>query len=57
MIKSAVFGFIITSVPAYFGYFVKGGSVEVAKASTTAVVQSSIVILAINYLLTQLLLL
>lgn len=57
MIKSVVFGFIITSVPAYFGYFVKGGSVEVAKASTKSVVQSSIVILAINYLLTQLLLL
>ena len=56
MIKSLVFGFIITSVPAYFGYYVKGGSVEVAKSSTQAVVQSSIAILIINYLLTQLLL-
>ena len=57
MIKSVVFGFIITSVPAFYGYYVKGGSVEVAKASTTSVVHSSIVILIINYLLTQLLLL
>lgn len=57
MIKSVVFGFVITSVPAYFGYYVKGGSVHVAKASTQAVVQSSIVILVLNYLLTQLLLL
>lgn len=57
MIKSAVFAFVITSVPAFFGYNVQGGSVQVAKASTKSVVQSSIVILALNYLLTQLLLL
>lgn len=57
MIKSVVFGFIITAVPAFYGYYVKGGSVEVAKASTTAVVHSSVVILILNYLLTQLLLL
>jgi phospholipid/cholesterol/gamma-HCH transport system permease protein len=57
MIKSVFFGFIITSVPAFFGYNVKGGSVEVARSSTQSVVQSSIVILIINYLLTQLLLL
>ncbi len=56
MIKSLVFGFITTSVPAFFGYYVKGGSVEVAKSSTQAVVQSSIVILVLNYFITQLLL-
>lgn len=56
MIKSLVFAFITTSIPAYFGYYVKGGSVEVAKSSTQAVVQSSIAILVINYFLTQLLL-
>lgn len=57
MIKSLVFGFIITSIPAYYGYFVKGGSVQVARSSTQSVVQSSIVILVVNYILTQLLLL
>jgi phospholipid/cholesterol/gamma-HCH transport system permease protein len=57
MIKTVVFAFIITSVPAYFGYFVEGGSVKVGKASTIAVVYSSIVILILNYIITQLLLL
>jgi phospholipid/cholesterol/gamma-HCH transport system permease protein len=56
MIKTVVFAFVLTSIPAYFGYYTSGGSVEVGKSSTTAVVVSSIVILILNYLLTQLLL-
>ena len=55
MIKSQVFAFIITSVPAYFGYTVEGGSVNVGKASTDAVVSSSVLILFSDVFLTQLL--
>ncbi|RZJ75618.1 MAG: ABC transporter permease [Flavobacterium sp.] len=54
--KAFVFGFIITSVPAYEGFYVKGGALEVAQASTRAVVVSCISILACDYLITQLLL-
>jgi phospholipid/cholesterol/gamma-HCH transport system permease protein len=56
MIKTVVFAFIITSVPAYHGYYTNGGSLEVGSSSTKAVVYSSIAILIMNYVLTQLLL-
>jgi phospholipid/cholesterol/gamma-HCH transport system permease protein len=56
LIKTAVFAFIITSIPAYYGYSVKGGALEVGVASTRGVVTSSIVILIANYVITQLLL-
>ena len=55
IIKSIVFAFIIASVSAYYGYTVEGGSVEVGKASTAAVVNSSIIILFTDVFLTQLL--
>ncbi|GAB7089155.1 MlaE family ABC transporter permease [Marinifilum fragile] len=56
LIKTAVFAFIITAVPSYYGYYVKGGALEVGKASTKAVVNSSILILLSNVILTQILL-
>lgn len=56
MIKTVFFAFIITSIPAYFGYTVKGGALGVGKASTQGVVASSIVILIVNYLITQVIL-
>ncbi len=56
LVKAFVFGFIITSVPAYEGFYVKGGALEVAQASTRAVVVSCISILACDYLVTQLML-
>ncbi len=56
LIKTVVFAFIITAIPSYYGYYVKGGSLEVGKASTKAVVNSSILILLANVILTQLLL-
>ena len=56
MIKTEVFAFIITSVAAFRGYTVKGGSVEVGQASTNAVVQSNILIIIFDLLLTQMLL-
>ncbi len=55
IIKSVVFAFIIASVSSYCGYSVEGGSVEVGKASTAAVVNSSIIILFTDVFLTQLL--
>lgn len=55
IIKSEVFAFVITSVASYCGYSVEGGSVEVGKASTTAVVASSVLILFSDVFLTNLL--
>lgn len=55
IIKSTIFAFIIASVSSYCGYSVEGGSVEVGKASTAAVVNSSIFILFADVFLTQLL--
>lgn len=55
IIKSSVFAFIIASVSAFFGYTVTGGSVEVGKASTAAVVNSSVLILFSDVFLTRLL--
>lgn len=56
LIKTVVFAFIITSVSAFQGYYVSGGSLEVGQASTKAVVYSSVLILLFNVILTQLLL-
>ena len=56
IIKTVVFAYIISSVAAYYGYYVKGGSLEVGKASTNAVVSSSILILLADVILTKLLL-
>lgn len=56
IIKGVVFAFIIASVASHYGYSVKGGALEVGKASTDAVVNSSIIILLFNVMLTQLLL-
>lgn len=56
LIKSLFFSFIITSVASYYGYYVKGGSLDVGKASTNAVVASSILILLADVILTKLLL-
>jgi phospholipid/cholesterol/gamma-HCH transport system permease protein len=56
LIKAAIFGFLITSVSAYRGYYAYGGALQVGKMSTRAVVDSSIIVLIFNYILTQLLL-
>ena len=55
ILKGLVFAFIIASVSSFFGYTVEGGSVEVGKASTNAVVSSSVLILFSDVFLTQLL--
>ena len=55
IIKAVVYAFIITTISAYKGYTVEGGSVEVGKASTSAVVTSSIFILFSDIFLTNML--
>jgi phospholipid/cholesterol/gamma-HCH transport system permease protein len=56
LIKTVVFAFIITSVSGYFGFYTKGGALEVGESSTRAVVVSSVSIIIFNLLLTNLLL-
>jgi phospholipid/cholesterol/gamma-HCH transport system permease protein len=56
LIKTVVFAFLITSISSYFGYYAQGGALEVGSSSTKAVVYSSIFVLVLNYLLTQVLL-
>ncbi len=56
LIKSVVFAFIIASVASFYGYYVKGGALDVGKASTNGVVASSILILLFDVILTKLLL-
>ncbi len=54
--KAYTFAFIISSIPAFYGYNVKGGALEIGRASTTAVVSSCILILFADYLLAAILL-
>jgi len=56
LIKTVIFAFLIATVPSYHGYYVKGGSLEVGKASTQSVVWTIVVIVIANYFLTQMLL-
>ena len=52
-IKTAFFSFILATIPSYHGYFMKGGALEVGKASTISFVWTSVTIIIINYLITQ----
>jgi phospholipid/cholesterol/gamma-HCH transport system permease protein len=54
--KSYVFSFILSSIPAFYGYHVQGGALEIGKASTKAVVVSCVLILFADYILSALLL-
>lgn len=55
-IKTFVFAFILATVPSWQGYFMKGGALEVGKASTNSFVWTSVLIILSNYIITQLLL-
>mgnify|MGYP001379180475 FL=1 len=55
-VKTAFFAFILATIPSYHGYFLKGGALEVGKASTTSFVWTSVLIIVTNYIITQLLL-
>ena len=56
LINTVFFAIIIASVSSYFGYYTKGGALDVGRSSTRAVVFSSIIILIFNFILTDLLL-
>lgn len=55
-IKTAIFAFLLATIPAYHGYFMRGGALQVGKAATTSFVWTSVVIIITNYIVTQLLL-
>ncbi|WP_136668846.1 ABC transporter permease [Flavobacterium sp. H122] len=55
-IKTFVFAFLLATIPSFHGYYMKGGALEVGKASTVSFVWTSVVIILCNYILTQLLL-
>jgi phospholipid/cholesterol/gamma-HCH transport system permease protein len=55
-IKTIVFAMILATIPSFHGYYMKGGALEVGKASTVSFVWTSVVIILVNYILTQLLL-
>lgn len=51
LVKSVVFGFLVTSIACYQGYYVQGGTLEIGKASTNAVVLGSILIVLFDYII------
>ncbi|MCR9172040.1 MAG: ABC transporter permease [bacterium] len=55
--KGVVFAFLIVSIASWYGYYSKGGAVDVGKSATRAVVTASVAILIANFLLTQMILL
>lgn len=56
IVKSMIYGFVIATMSSYYGYYTKGGALEVGQASTNAVVRSSVVILFLDIFLTKLML-
>ncbi|MFI2741982.1 MlaE family ABC transporter permease [Zhouia sp. PK063] len=54
--KTFVFALILATIPSFYGFYMKGGALEVGKASTTSFVWTSVVIIISNYLLTQIML-
>lgn len=55
-VKTFIFAIILATIPSYHGYYMKGGALEVGKAATVAFVWTSVVIIVLNYFITQLLL-
>lgn len=54
IMKTIFFAFLIATISAYYGYYAKGGSLDVGKASTNAVVVTSILILISDLIITDL---
>ena len=55
-IKTIIFAMLLATIPSFHGYYMKGGALEVGKASTVSFVWTSVCIITSNYILTQLLL-
>ena len=56
LVKSVTFGFIISSIASYQGYYISGGALEVGEASTKTVVYSCVTVLLADYVLAQIML-
>ena len=55
-IKTFLFALLLATIPSFHGFYMKGGALEVGKASTVAFVWTSVMIILVNYITTQLLL-
>jgi phospholipid/cholesterol/gamma-HCH transport system permease protein len=55
-LKTFIFGMFLATIPSFHGFYMKGGALEVGKASTVSFVWTSVTIILMNYILTQLLL-
>ena len=55
-VKTLIFAMILATIPSYHGYYIKGGALEVGKAATISFVWTSVVIIVLNYFITQMLL-
>lgn len=55
-VKTLIFAMLLATIPSFHGYYMKGGALEVGKASTISFVWTSVTIILFNYILTQLLL-
>jgi phospholipid/cholesterol/gamma-HCH transport system permease protein len=55
-IKTFIFALLLATIPSFHGFYMKGGALEVGKASTVSFVWTSVTIILVNYILTQLLL-
>lgn len=56
LIKTTVFAILLATIPSFHGFYMKGGALEVGKASTTSFVWTSVMIILFNYILTDMLL-
>lgn len=56
LVKGYTFAYIISSIPAYYGYYVQGGALEIGRSSTKAVIVSCVAVLFADYILAALLL-
>lgn len=54
--KTYIFAFLLATIPSFHGYYMKGGALEVGKASTTSFVWTTVAIITVNYVITQTLL-
>ncbi|MFT5889939.1 MAG: phospholipid/cholesterol/gamma-HCH transport system permease protein [Dokdonia sp.] len=55
-LKTFIFSFLLATIPSFHGFYMRGGALEVGKASTTSFVWTSVAIIVTNYLITQMLL-
>ncbi len=55
-LKTFIFAFLLATIPSFHGFYMKGGALEVGKASTTSFVWTTVAVIMVNYIITQILL-